>query len=263
MATKAPLLLERAGSVMSFVINDAPWNRMSFDYMDALEGALEDAASDSSVRALLFTAQGEANFSVGMDLKQMQREGPARGGWEKILDQRLRVLARIESMPKPSIATLFGFCLGGGLELPLACHFRLAADTGAQIGLPEMDLGTVPAWGGSARLTRCVGRDHALDMILRARKIDGQEALRIGLVHSIHPLAQLKAAALELAHELGSQPPLAIAGALQCIIGAGERSLGEALQEERRAFLRCAGSEDQAEGLRAFLEKRKPVFTGR
>jgi enoyl-CoA hydratase len=259
MVNESPLLIQRDGSVTSFVINDAPWNRMSFAYMDALEVAIEEAADDPSVRALIFTAQGDANFSVGMDLKQMQREGPTRGGWDTILDQRQRVLARIESLHKPSVATMYGYCLGGGLELPLACHFRLAVDMGAQIGLPEMDLGSVPAWGGSARLTRCVGRDHALDMILRARKIDGQEALRIGLVHSIHPMTQLKAAALALA----AQPPLAMAGALQCIIGAGEKSLNEALQEERRAFMRCAASEDQAEGLRAFAEKRKPVFIGR
>jgi enoyl-CoA hydratase/carnithine racemase len=262
MANENSLCITRDGSVMTFTICDAPWNRMSFAFMDALEQALETAAADASVRALLFTAEGEANFSVGMDLKQMTREVPSRGGWDAILDQRLRVLSRIESLNKPSVVTLFGYCLGGGLELPLACHFRLAADTGAQIGLPEMDLGTVPAWGGTARLTRCVGRNHALNMILLARKIDGHEALRIGLVHSIYPMAELKAAALKLAHELAEKPPLAVAGALQSIVGAGEKSLEEALREERRAFLRCAISKDQAEGLAAFVEKRKPVFEG-
>lgn len=261
MPANNPLLIVRQGGVMSLIINDAPWNRMSFAYMDALEIAVEEAATDPSVRVLVLTADGNANFSVGMDLKQVMREGEARGGWEAVLDQRLRVLARIESLDKPSIATLFGHCLGGGLELPLACHFRLAADTGAQIGLPEMELGTVPAWGGTARLTRCVGRNHALDMILRAREIDGCEALRIGLVHSIHPLAELKAAALDLAHELAEKPPLAVAGALRCIVGAGEKSLADALAEERSAFLCCTASRDQAEGMRAFLEKRKPVFT--
>ena len=262
MAIKDQLLIERQGGVMSLIINDAPWNRMSFAYMDALEQAIADAANDPTVRVLVFTAEGEANFSVGMDLNQMMREGPARGGWDTVLDQRMRVLAHIESLDKPSIATMFGYCLGGGLELPLACHFRLAADTGAQIGLPEMELGTIPAWGGTARLTRCVGRDRALDMILRARKIDGREALRISLVQSIHPIAELKAAALHLAHELAEQPPLAVAGALRCIVGAGEKSLEEAIKVERREFLRCASSNDQAEGLRAFAEKRKPIFAG-
>ena len=262
MPNENPLLVTRHGSVMCFSINDAPINRLSFAYIDALEEALEQAATDPSVRALVFTAEGETNFSVGMDLKELMREGPARGGWDTVFDQRLRVLARIESMGKPSVATMYGYCLGGGLELPLACHFRLAADAGCHIGLPEMDLGTVPAWGGTARLTRCVGRDHALDMVLRARKIDGPEALRMGLVHSIHPIAELKAAATALAQELAEKAPLAIAGALQCIVGANDRSLEEGLREERRAFLRCAASKDQAEGARAFFEKRKPVFTG-
>jgi len=262
MPNENPLLTTRHGAVMSFSVNDAPMNRMSFAYMDALEAALEDAAADSSVRALLFTAEGEANFSVGMDLKEAMREVPARGGWDTVLDQRLRVLARIESMDKPSVATMFGYCLGGGLELPLACHFRLAADTGTQIGLPEMDLGTLPAWGGSVRLTRRVGRDHALDMVLRARKIDGHEALRMGLVRSVHPIAELKTAAMALAQEVADKAPLAVAGALRCIGGADERTLDEGLREERKAFLRCAASKDQAEGARAFFEKRKPVFTG-
>ena len=128
------------------------------------------------------TAAGDEHFSVGMDLKQLMSGAQARGGFEAVLDQRLRVLAAIEDMDKPWIATLFGNCLGGGLELPLACHFRLAANEGARIGLPELDLGTVPAWGGTARLTRTVGRAHALYMILRAKKIDGPTALAIGLV---------------------------------------------------------------------------------
>lgn len=263
MPADAPLLIERQGHVLVLSNNDAPLNRMSFAYMDQLEAAVDAAAADPDIRALVFTAAGEANFSVGMDLKQVMREGEARGGWEAVLDQRLRVLGKIEAMDKPSIATLFGYCLGGGLELPLACHFRLAADSGAQIGLPEMDLGTVPAWGGTARLTRCVGRDRALEMILRARKIDGPEALRIGLVQSIHPVGELKAAALALAQELAEQPPLAVAGVLRCVVGAGDRPLTDALAEERRAFLRCAASEDQVEGMRAFTEKRKPVFRGR
>lgn len=104
------------------------------------------------------------------------------------------------------IATLFGYCLGGGLELPLACHFRLAASD-ASIGFPELDLGTVPAWGGTARLTCTVGRAHALDMILRRKKIDRPTALAIGLVHEIHPIGDLKRKAIELAEELAGQPP--------------------------------------------------------
>ncbi|MGI9590689.1 MAG: enoyl-CoA hydratase/isomerase family protein [Myxococcota bacterium] len=262
MSDSEPLLVERDGGVLTLTNNDAPINRMSFEYMDALEEAVNAAAQDPDVRVLVFTAAGNKDFSVGMDLKQLAAGAAARGGPEAVFDQRLRVLAAIESMAKPSIATLFGYCLGGGLELPLACHFRLAAEEGARIGLPELELGSVPAWGGTARLTRCVGRDRALDMILRARKISGPEAHRIGLVHEVHPLGELKDAAQALASELAAMPPVAVAGVLRCVVGAGTAPLEEALAEERAAVLRCARTKDQVEGMRAFLEKRRPVFTG-
>jgi enoyl-CoA hydratase len=177
-----------------------------------------------------------------------------------VLDQRRRVLHRIESLPKPVIATLFGYCLGGGLELPLACHFRLAAAEGARIGLPELDLGTVPAWGGTVRLTRTIGRAAALDMILRARKIDGPEAYRLGLVHEVVPLADLKARAMDVAAELARQPATAVAGVLRAVDAAMTGSLDEALDREREAVRACASSPDQREGMRAFIEKRRPNF---
>jgi enoyl-CoA hydratase len=262
MTESNPLLIEREDGVLTLTNNDPPINRMSFEYMDALEAAVHEAAKDPEVRVLVFTAVGEKDFSVGMDLKQLQSGSAARGGSEAVFDQRLRVLAAIEKMEKPSIATLFGYCLGGGLELPLACHFRLAAAEGAKIGLPELDLGAVPAWGGTARLTRCVGRDAALDLILRAKKVDGKEALRIGLVHEVHPLDELKAAAHALALELAAMPPIAVAGVLRCVVGAGDAPLEEALAVEREAVVRCGRTRDQVEGMMAFMEKRRPVFTG-
>ena len=262
MSDNEALLIERDGGILTLSINDAPINRMTLAYMDRLEEAVQEAAVDRSVRVLVFTAAGTENFSVGMDLKQLQTSARERGGSEAIFDQRLRVLASIENMGKPSIVTLFGYCLGGGLELPLACHFRLAAEENAKIGLPELDLGAVPAWGGTARLTRCVGRDHALDMILRAKKISGPEALRIGLVQEVHPAAELKSAAHALAKELEAMPAVAVAGVLDCIVGAGSSSLETALAAERRAVRRVGRTKDQIEGMMAFLEKRKPVFTG-
>src|SRR5262245_27167481 len=195
-----------------------------------------------------------------MDLEELPRGIREKGGADALFDQRLRVLSAIENMGKPWVATLFGYCLGGGLELPLACHFRLAAETGARIGLPEMDLGTVPAWGGSARLARCVGRDHALDMILRAKKISGPEALRIGLVNEIWPLAELFERAHALARDLAGMPSVAVAGMLRCIVGAGDKPLAEGIAEERRAVLATMGTPDQREGMIAFLEKRRPRF---
>ena len=217
-------------AVATISINDAPMNRMSGAFMDELETLIPSIGGDDDIRALVFTAEGDKNFSVGMDLKQLPELADRMGGPNAVLDQRLRVLAAIENLGKPSVATLFGYCLGGGLELPLACHFRLAAEEGAQIGLPELDLGSVPAWGGSARLTRCVGRDHALDMILRARKISGPEALRIGLVQEVWPNSKLKQRAQDLAAELAAMPRLAVKSMLDCIVGSESKTLEESLR---------------------------------
>lgn len=257
------LRVERRNHVMVLENQDPPRNRMTFEYMDALERAVVEIRANRDVRAVVITAAGQEHFSVGMDLKQLTTGTGARGGVEAVLDQRLRVLSMVEQLEKPVIATLFGYCLGGGLELPLACHFRLAAAEGAKIGLPELDLGTVPAWGGTARLTRTVGRARALDMILRRKMIDGPTALVIGLVHEVHPLADLKRRALELAEEFAELPPLAVAGVMRAVVGAEHLPLEAALRVERDAFRRCAGSADQAEGIAAFLEKRRPVFKGR
>lgn len=255
-----PLLVEREGAVETITINDAPRNRMSLEFMDALEAEIARVETDASVRAVVIRGSGPEHFSVGMDLKQLPEGIKRMGSMEAILDQRLRVLEAIENLPKPVIALLYGYCLGGGLELPLACHFRFAAVEGAKIGLPEIDLGTVPAWGGSARLTRCVGRDQALDMILRGKKVSGPEALRIGLVSEVWPIEELFDRGHALAQELSEMPAGAVAANLRTIVGAGEKPLAEGIAEERRGVLATMGTPDQREGIHAFLEKRKPVF---
>ena len=196
------LLVEHLGAVARLTLNDPPFNRMSLNFMDELEQQVTEIANDSEIRSVLLTSAGEENFSVGMNLKQLPEGIERMGSAQAVFEQRLRVIRSIETMGKPWVATLFGYCLGGGLEIPLGCHFRLAAQDNAQIGLPELDLGAVPAWGGSARLTKCVGEHHALDMILRAKKISGPEAFRIGLVHEVWPIEQLKEKALELAQTL-------------------------------------------------------------
>ncbi len=255
-----PYLYTVSNHVATFSINDAPFNLMSLEYIDRLEEQLPEVLADDSVRAMVFTGEGLDHFSAGMNLKQLPEGMKRAGGPEAFFGQRHRVLDMIENGGTPAIATLFGFCLGGGLELPLACHFRLAADAGAQIGLPEMDLGSVPAWGGSARLPRAVGRTYALDMILRGRKIDGGEAYRIGLVTECVPLASLKARAQELGEELAAQPRLAVKSMLETVVGFETRTLEASMADEMRAAAANRGTPDAQEGMRAFLEKRKPVF---
>lgn len=255
-----PLIFTREDAIAIISINDAPYNRMTLEFMDALEVLVDTIAMDKTIRAVVVTGEGIDNFSVGMNLKQLPEGIKVKGSAEAVFDQRLAVISKIENMSKPWIATLFGYCLGGGLELPLGCHFRLAAEEGAQIGLPEMDLGAVPAWGGSARLSKCVGSHHALDLILRAKKISGPEAYRIGLVHETWPLNQLKDRAISLAHELAKQPAGAVRSMMSVIVGSENRSLDELLAAERSAVNANRGTPDSQEGMMAFLEKREPIF---
>ena len=255
-----PITISFENNVATITNNDAPYNRMTLEYMDALEETLPELGTDDNVRALIFTAAGEENFSVGMNLKQLGEGVEKKGSFDAVLDQRLRVLSMIENLGKPSIATLFGYCLGGGLELPLACHFRIAAAQGAKIGLPEMDLGTVPAWGGSARLPRVVGRDAAIDMILRGRVIDADRALRIGLVSETWPVGDLKKQAQKLGEELAKQPRLAVKGMLDTLVGFETKTLQQSIEDERAAVHLTQGTPDANEGMLAFLEKREPKF---
>jgi enoyl-CoA hydratase len=262
MSSEPLIVTKRDDGVAIVSTNDDPLNRMSVAYIDLLEDVIDDIASDDAVRAFVLTAEGTTNFSVGMNLKELGGAMRERGV-DTFFDQRLRVISRIETMGKPSVATLFGYCLGGGLELPLGCTFRLAASEGASIGLPEMDLGTTPAWGGSARLAKCVGRNHALDMILRARKISGREALAIGLVSEVWPLAELKDRAIALAAELAAQPRLAVEAMLNALHDSEDKTLDELLAAERAGVHATMGTPDAAEGIAAFLEKRRPVFNRR
>lgn len=259
MSAEPMIVTKRADGVAIISTNDAPLNRMSVAYIDELEGVIEDIAADDDIRAFVITAEGTSNFSVGMNLKELGG-AVAERGIDAFLDQRLGLITRIETMGKPSVATLFGHCLGAGLELPLGCTFRLAAATGASIGLPEMDLGTTPAWGGSARLAKCVGRNHALDMILRVKRLSGPEALAIGLVNEVWPLDELKDRAIELAAELAAQPRRAVKAVLEALHDSEDKTLDELLAAERAGVHATFNTPDAAEGIAAFLEKRRPVF---
>lgn len=261
MTAAEPLIYsKRDDGVAVVATNDDPLNRMSIEYVERLSEVVDDIAADPAIRAFVITAEGTTNFSVGMNLKQLGAGIEAAGGIDAFFDRRLDLIHRIETMGKPSVVTLFGYCLGGGLELPLGCTFRLAAAEGAQIGLPEMDLGSVPAWGGSARLVKTVGRQHALDMVLRAKKLSGPEALAIGLVNEVWPLAELKDRALALAQELARQPRLAVKAMLDAYQDAEHKSLATLLQAERAGVHATIGTADSREGMLAFLEKRKPEF---
>jgi len=255
-----PYLFTVSNNVATFSINDAPWNLMSLEYIDRLEEQLPEVLADDDIRAMIFTGEGLDNFSAGMNLKQIPAGTKRAGSSEAFFGQRHKVLGMIERGGTPAIATLYGYCLGGGLELPLACHFRIAATTGAQIGLPEMDLGTVPAWGGSARLPRAVGSTYALDIILRGRKIDGHEAYRIGLVSELVPVDTIKDRAQALGEEIAAQPRQAVKSMLDVVVGHETKTLDESMADESAAVLANRDTPDAKEGMSAFMEKRKAVF---
>ena len=254
------VLVERSGAIATVVLNDPPHNRLSMAMVDRLEEVIPQLARDRELRAVVITGAGDRTFSVGADIREFGKAAMEMG-MEAFISQRLRVLSAIENLPKPVVCAIRGACVGGGLELALSCHFRIAAE-GARIGLPEIELGIVPAWGGTQRLTRTVGRAHALDMMLCARKIGAEEAYRIGLVHQVCTPDELLDRAHALAAELAEKPPLAVAGVLEAVIKGGELSLEEGLVLEYQAMERTSGSKDTIEGVRAFFEKRKPVFKG-
>ncbi len=256
-----PVLCTQTGFVASITLNNPPHNPLGMAAIDLLEELFSELATDDSVRAVVLTGAGDRTFSVGANIKEF---GVAieKMGLKDFIGQRLRVADLIENLPKPVVCAIRGACVGGGLEFALACHFRIAA-TGARIGLPEIELGIVPAWGGTQRLTRAVGRMHALDIILRAKKIGAEEAYRIGLVNEVCSPEELLDRAHALAEELAEKPPIAVAGILKAVLDGGALPLKEGLALEYKAVEATSGTEDATEGVMAFLEKRKPVFQGK
>ena len=261
MSTEEPIVVRRDGSVATVELNDPPHNRLGMALIDALEQAIEEIDEDETIRAVVLRGSGGANFSVGADIREF---GAAAGerGVKHFIDQRLRVIRRIETMTKPVVCAIRGACLGGGLEIALGCHFRIAA-RGAKIGLPEVELGVVPAWGGTQRLTHAVGRARALEIVLLAKKLTADEAFDAGLLTAVCEPDELGAQASALATELAKKAPLAVEGILDAVIQGGSKPLEEGLAHEYAALERVITSEDLQEGVLAFFQKRPPNFKGK
>jgi enoyl-CoA hydratase len=218
------------------------------------------ARADSAVRVVILTGAGDRAFVAGADIAEMAALSPddARRFAER--GQQLSLL--VERLGKPVIAAVNGFALGGGCELALACHIRLASDS-ARFGQPEVKLGLLPGFGGSQRLPRLVGKGRALEILLGGGTIDAGEALRIGLVNRVVPSDALLGAARELAIQIAANGPLAIEYCLAAVLSGLDMPLDEGLRLEAALFGLCFASEDMREGTKAFLEKRKPVFNGK
>ncbi|HKQ61041.1 MAG TPA: enoyl-CoA hydratase-related protein [Candidatus Polarisedimenticolaceae bacterium] len=250
----------RDGAAWITVDRPEKLNALDRQTVAELASAAQLAAAEPGARAVVLTGAGEKAFVAGADIEEMAGLDPA--GAQEFSGFLQETLDRFERCPKPVLAAVNGFALGGGCELAMACHLRFAA-ANARFGQPEVGLGLIPGAGGTQRLPRLVGRGRALDIILGGAPIDATEALRIGLVDRVCPPGELTATVASYVAALASKSPRALARALEAVLVGGELPQSEALRLEAALFGLCFATEDMREGTRAFLEKRKPTFPGR
>jgi enoyl-CoA hydratase len=255
------VLLTQDGAVATVTINRPDkLNALNAATLDELDSAFREIESSDATRAVIVTGSGEKAFVAGADIGELAQQTPLTG---KLTARRGQDLfRRIELFPKPVVAAVNGFALGGGCELAMACHVRLASDN-AQFGLPEVSLGIIPGYGGTQRLSRLVGRGRAIELTLTGQRIPAGEAHRIGLVNHVVPQASLLGEARELCDRMLRNGPLALSAALEAIQHGMEMTLDEGMRLEANVFGVVSASEDMREGLQAFLEKRKPDFKNR
>jgi len=255
------VVIATAGGIRTITVNRRDkLNALDQDTLLALDEAFAQAATDGDVRVVVLTGAGPKAFVAGADISQMTGLPALAGRDFGLVGQRL--MRRIERMPKPVIAMVNGYALGGGLELAMACHLRIAADT-AKVGQPEINLGLIPGFGGTQRLLRLTGRAAALELCLLGEPIDAQRAHQLGLVNRVVPAAELENTTRQLAERLAASAPLALRAILDAVIVGGECGLDEGLEFESAQFGLMFASEDMREGTGAFLERRKPNFAGR
>jgi enoyl-CoA hydratase len=225
-----------------------------------LGDAVTRIETDSAVRGVIVTGAGTKAFVAGADINELTEQGPTGGRNRALVGQQ--VFRRLERCGKPVIAAINGFALGGGCELAMACHLRVASEQ-AKLGQPEVKLGIAPGYGGTVRLPRLIGKARALELLLTGEMIDAQEAWRIGLVNRVVPAEQLLPEAEGLLRTILSNGPLAIRACLEAVESALEIGIDEALLLEAGYFGLLSATEDMREGTRAFVEKRRPAFQGR
>jgi enoyl-CoA hydratase len=225
-----------------------------------LRRAVLQVRHDDGVRAVIITGSGEKAFVAGADIAELSQQSPL--GAKMTAQRGQHVFDLLETLGKPVIAAINGYALGGGCELAMACTLRIAVDT-ARLGQPEINLGLIPGYGGTQRLSRLVGRGRALELLLRGHQIDAAEAYRIGLVDRVVPRAELMPAAVALALELAGKAPVAARAILEAVHKGLQMPLAEGQAHEATLFGLVSTTEDMQEGTRAFLEKRTPAFKGR
>jgi enoyl-CoA hydratase len=254
------ILMEKEGRVAILTVNRPDkLNALNDQVREDLLAALAEVEHDDAVGVVVITGSGEKSFIAGADIGEFAGRTP--------FDQRHamrspRIFDIMSSFPKPVIAMINGFCLGGGCELALSCDFRVASDK-ARFGQPEINLGLIPGGGGTQRLPRQVGLGHAMRLILSGDMIQAAEAKEIGLVELVFPHEELRAKTLELANRIASKSPLTLKVAKEAVRASQRMAIEEGVLYERDLFCLCFSSADKEEGVKAFLEKRPAQWTGR
>lgn len=232
-------------------------NALNKDVINDLNKALDEVYNNTEIKSAIITGAGPKAFVAGADISEFVGQSVEAG--EKIArDGQTMVFNKIENSPKPIVAAVNGFALGGGCELAMSCHFRLAAEN-AKFGQPEVNLGLIPGYGGTQRLTSLVGKGKAMELCMTANLIDANEALKIGLVNHVTTADSLLERTKDILNIINTKAPLALSKVITCVNAAGSK---EGFETEIKEFGKCFATNDMKEGVTAFTEKRKAVFTG-
>ncbi len=254
------ILFEKKEGIGFITINrPEKLNALNYETLEELECLFFELEKDNEVKVIIITGAGEKAFVAGADIKELSELNPLKA--KEFAEKGQRIFSMIENMKKPIIAAVNGFALGGGCELALACHIRVASNS-AKLGQPEVKLGLIPGYGGTQRLTRLVGKGFSTELILTGDMIDAEEARRIGLVNKVVESSELMSTCLGIAKKIMANSPVAVKLALDAINRGAEVNLKEGLALEANLFSLCFASEDSKEGTKAFLEKRQPNFKG-
>ena len=243
-------------------IDHPPVNSFNTQVTMELDQAIHELLADDGVKAIVITGGGTNAFVAGADIPEIKSLLDQPGGLKMASEQGQALFLKIEKATKPVIAAINGFCLGGGLELAMACHMRICSDR-ARLGQPEINLGIIPGWGGTQRLARLAGKGKAVELILTGDMITAQDAYRLGLVNKVVPAGAVLKEARGLARKIVSKSKFPVAAALRAISGGLQVTIGEGLKIEAELFGSLADTEDAREGVSAFLEKRQPQFKDR